>query len=415
MKRAFCIVMLAATAALGFDIARPGYDYQFPRDHFSHPNFETEWWYYTGNLHTRQGRRFGFELTFFRYAIREDADGDSPWNIRDLYLAHLTLSDIEGQRFYKTDRLNRAGPGPRQAPTPEKPLSGTATGGFNGSTLPRPRAPQRLTAYADEFSLELDLSPLKPPVFHGVNGISQKAAGEGKASHYISFTRLAVSGSLALQSETSKSRVSPGWTTSSPPTVSAPTKSVGDWMSIQLDDDSEFMLYRMRRSDGTADPHSSGTYIDAAGRARHLAWSQIQMTPVADSDWKSPTTGGVYPLMWKVEIPHLDLRLTGTTDLDDQEVVSERRVGPSYWEGAMNFSGQKAGKPVAGVGYLEMTGYDKPLQLGPQDPKRVPLPLRSAAFCYRGSIIPPCLSSSVPSGGYSVDQFSKYLYPVPVL
>ena len=367
MKRAFCIVMLAATAALGFDIARPGYDYQFPRDHFSHPNFETEWWYYTGNLHTRQGRRFGFELTFFRYAIREDAEGDSPWNIGDLYLAHLTLSDIEGQRFYKTDRLNRSGPG----------LAGADAGKaliWNGNWRVQwlepatPKGPQRLTAYVDEFSLELDLSPLKPPVFHGVNGISQKAAGEGKASHYISFTRLAVSGSLALQNETFEVK-GLAWMDHEFSTDSLGADQIGwDWMSIQLDDDSELMLYRMRRSDGTADPHSSGTYIYANGRTRHLDWSQIQMTPAADSDWKSPTTGGVYPLMWKVEIPHLDLRLTGTTDLDDQEVVSERRVGPSYWEGAMNFSGQKAGKPIAGVGYLEMTGYDKPLQLGPQDP-----------------------------------------------
>lgn len=367
MKRAFCILMLAATAAVGFDMARPGYDYQFPRDHFSHPNFETEWWYYTGNLHTRQGRRFGFELTFFRYAIREEAEGASPWNIRDLYLAHLTLSDIAGQRFYKTDRLNRAGPG-LAGTDAEKALIWNGNWRVQWLDPAMPKGALRLTAYADEFWLELDLSPLKPPVFHGADGVSRKAAGEGKASHYISFTRLAVSGSLALQSETYDVK-GLAWMDHEFSTDSLGADQMGwDWMSIQLDDHSDLMLYRMRRSDGTADPHSSGTYIDANGRARHLSWSQIRMTPIPESDWKSPVTGGVYPLTWKVEIPHLDLRLTGTTDLDDQEVVSERRVGPSYWEGAMNFSGQKGGKPIAGVGYLEMAGYDKPLQLGPQDP-----------------------------------------------
>ena len=366
MKRAFCIVMMAATAALGFDAARPGYDYQFPRDHFSHPNFETEWWYYTGNLHTRQGRRFGFELTFFRYAVREESGGDSPWNIRDLYLAHLTLSDIEGQRFHKTDRLSRAGPGLAGADA-ERALIWNGNWRVQWLEPAMPKGAQRLTAYADEFSLELDLSPLKPPVIHGSDGISQKAAGEGKASHYISFTRLAASGSLVLRSETFDVK-GLAWMDHEFSTDSLGADQIGwDWMSIQLDDDSELMLYRMRRSDGTADPHSSGTYIDADGRARRLAWSEIQMTPGAGSDWKSPTTGGVYPLTWKVEIPGLDLDLTGATDLDDQEVVSERRVGPSYWEGAMNFSGQKAGKPITGAGYLEMTGYDKPLELGPEE------------------------------------------------
>ena len=190
MKRAFCIVMMAATAALGFDAARPGYDYQFPRDHFSHPNFETEWWYYTGNLHTRQGRRFGFELTFFRYAVREESGGDSPWNIRDLYLAHLTLSDIEGQRFHKTDRLNRAGPGLAGADA-ERALIWNGNWRVQWLEPAMPKGAQRLTTYADEFSLELDLSPLKPPVIHGSDGISQKAAGEGEglALHLIHAAR----------------------------------------------------------------------------------------------------------------------------------------------------------------------------------------------------------------------------------
>jgi len=317
-------------------------------------------------VRTPQGRRFGFELTFFRYAIREEATGESPWNIRDLYLAHFTLSDIEGERFYKTDRLNRAGPGLAGADADQARM-------WNGNwevewlEPASPLGPQRLKAYAEKFSAELVLTPAKPPVIQGVNGVSQKAAGEGKASHYVSFTRLATDGSLTVGGETFEVE-GVTWMDHEFSSDSLGEGQVGwDWMSIQLDDETELMLYRMRRSDGTADPYSSGTFVDADGRTEHLAWSEIRMKPIAGSEWESPTTGGAYPLKWEVEVPHLDVRLTCTTDLDEQEVVSKRRVGPSYWEGAMDFAGERAGKSVNGVGYLEMTGYDKPLQIGPQE------------------------------------------------
>lgn len=367
MRRLLCILGLLAATASGFDMARPGYQFEFPRDHFSHPAFETEWWYYTGNVKTPQGRRFGFELTFFRYAIREEAAGEPPWSIRDLYLAHFTLSDIEGQRFYKTDRLNRAGPGLAGADVDKARI-------WNGNwevdwlEPAAPLGPQHLRAYAEEFSAELVLTPVKPPVIQGVDGVSQKAVGAGKASHYVSFTRLATEGSLTVEGETFEVE-GLTWMDHEFSSDSLGDGQIGwDWMSIQLDDDTELMLYRMRLSDGTADPYSSGTFVDADGRTEHLVWSQIEMEPVVGSEWASPTTGGAYPLKWEVGVPHLDLRLTCTTGLDDQEVVSKRRVGPSYWEGAMDFQGVRAGKPATGVGYLEMTGYDKPLQLGPQTP-----------------------------------------------
>ena len=224
---------------------------------------------------------------------------------------------------------------------------------------------QRLTAYADDFSLELTLSPAKPPVIHGVNGVSRKGAGKGRASHYISFTRLEVKGSITLEQQSFHVN-GIAWMDHEFSTDSLGPGQVGwDWMSIQLDDGSELMLYRMRRSDGSADPYSSGTYVDAKGRARHLEWSQIRMTAVEGSEWKSAATGGVYPLKWQIEVPDLEIRLDCSTDLEDQEVVSERQVSPSYWEGAMNFTGEKAGRAIPGAGYLEMTGYDKPLSIGP--------------------------------------------------
>jgi predicted secreted hydrolase len=355
-----CLVLAASAAA--FDYARPGYEYEFPRDHFSHTSFKTEWWYYTGNLETDEGRRFGFELTFFRYAITEEG-GDSDWEIRDLYLAHLTLSDIEGRQFFKTDRLNRRGPGLAGADAEQSRI-------WNGNWEVQWLKPelengrQSLKAYTDDFALELTLTPAKPPVVHGVDGVSRKAQGEGKASHYISFTRLEATGSVTLEDEdfpvTGLAWMDHEFSTDS----LGPGQTGWDWMSIQLDDGSELMLYRMRRADGSEDPYSSGTYIDAEGRARHLEWSQIRMSPIEGSRWKSPSTGGVYPLRWRVEVPDLRIRLDCSTDLKDQEVVSKRQVGPSYWEGAVNFRGERAGQPISGSGYLEMTGYDKPLTIG---------------------------------------------------
>ncbi|MDA1315620.1 MAG: carotenoid 1,2-hydratase [Acidobacteria bacterium] len=355
-------LLLAATAA-AFDHARPGYQYEFPRDHFSHSTFKTEWWYYTGNLQTAEGRRFGFELTFFRYAINEQG-GDSAWDIRDIYPAHLTLSDIDGGKFFKTDRLNRQGPGLAGADTEQARI-------WNGNWEVQwldpasDKSPQRLKAYADDFSLEFTLTPAKPPVIHGLNGVSQKAAGEGQASHYISFTRLEVTGSIALNNQnfpvTGQAWMDHEFSTDS----LGPNQTGWDWMSIQLDDQSELMLYRMRRSDGSTDPYSSGTYIDPKGRAQHLDWAQIRMTPIEGSHWKSPATGGLYPLKWQVEIPDLEIRLDCATDLEDQEVVSRKQLGPSYWEGAMNFKGHREGRPISATGYLEMTGYDKPLTIGP--------------------------------------------------
>ena len=158
-------------AAALFDLALPGYRYQFPRDHFSHRGFQTEWWYYTGNLQTQDGRPFGFELTFFRKGVARPAKITSPWDVDDLYLAHLALTDIHGRRFFNTERLNRAGPGLAGASLDERRI-------WNGNWQVRWTGDrQSLQAVAEEFSFTLDLDPRKPPVIHGRDGISQKAEG----------------------------------------------------------------------------------------------------------------------------------------------------------------------------------------------------------------------------------------------
>ncbi len=326
-------------ALLIFAIAKPGYRFEFPRDHFSHPDFRTEWWYWTGNLQDQTGRRFGFELTFFRQAVSEqDRQPRHPWDATDLYIAHLALSDISTGRFHHSERVNRAGPG----------LAGVdAARGviWNGNWR---AGLTQLEAVNEDFHLRLDLSTTKPPVIHGVNGVSPKAAGEGHASHYISFSRLESKGALTLGGRTFE-LTGTAWMDHEFFTHQlGPGQAGWDWMSIQLEDRTELMLFRLRRKDGSLDPFSAGTYIDSAGRPRHLNAGDFSMTPTGER-WNN------YPISWRVEVPSLGLRLDATTPMHNQELGGDSPFTPKYWEGAMDFKGTKRG-----VGYLEMTGYAGP-------------------------------------------------------
>ncbi len=346
-----------------FQIARPGYRFQFPRDHFNHAAFKTEWWYYTGNLAAQDGRRFGFELTFFRQALRRDSKPGA-WEVPDVYLAHFTVSDLDGKHFYQSERLNRPGPGIAGADLAQArvwngnwqaqwQLDPSQPGGFRAQTL---------QAIAENYSIRLSLVSDKAPVIHGVNGISQKAEGAGHASHYISLTRLRTAGSIEIEGQ--RFEVSGlSWMDHEFFTNSlAPDQAGWDWFSLQFDDGSELMLYRMRQKDGTAGRWSHGTFIDARGGARALSAGEFQLVPGAN--WSSPRTGARYPLAWRIAAPSLRLNLSLTTRLESQELTSDSDISPSYWEGAIVVAGTRAGKPIAGRGYLEMTGYAKPLQLG---------------------------------------------------
>jgi predicted secreted hydrolase len=331
--------------------AAAGYHYSFPRDHFEHPEFRTEWWYYTGNVHDAKGRRFGFELVFFRQGQRRGlAANRSAWRVDDLYLAHLALTDIDGKRFYNHQRLNRAGPGMAGASFREQRV-------WNGNwsaTWQRDR--QVLEATADEFHFRLDVKPAKPPVVHGIDGVSQKGDAAGEASYYVSLTRLLVSGELAIGSErhtvTGMAWMDHEWFTNQ-----LGKEQIGwDWFSVQLNDQTELMLFRLRRRDGSIDTHSSGTYVDGQGRARHLTSTDFSLTPMIY--WRSARTGTSYPVAWRIRVPSLGIELDVRASFDAQEMVSEEKAGPTYWEGAVTYSGS-----VEGVGYLEMTGYDRPFQM----------------------------------------------------
>lgn len=343
---AACFLAVCGTASpQTFAKAEPGYRYEFPRDHFNHPAYQTEWWYYTGNLRAQNGHRFGFELTFFRQANARDVS-TSPWALRDFYMAHLALSDVSGRQYYSTERLNRAGPGIAGVDASDR----TVWNG-NSQTVISPDD-HHLRGMGENFSLDLDAVPQKTPVIQGESGISQK--GIGSASHYISFTRMLTTGSVQLNGATFAVEGDAWMDHEFFTSPTAATEVAWDWLSIQLGDNTELMLYRLRHSDGSVDPFSSGSYIDQTGRVTHLALPEFTMVPEG-ATWKSSATGAIYPVAWTVAIPKLQLKLEVTTPLEHQEFVSH--FGPSYWEGAIDVNGSRGNAAIHGSGYLEMTGY----------------------------------------------------------
>jgi len=302
--------------------ALPGYRYEFPRDHFNHPDFQTEWWYYTGNLKSSDGRRFGFELTFFRQAVSRDPARNSAWDVRDLYLAHLALSDLDGGKFFHAERSNRSSPGIAAA---SESLGRIWNGNWQ---IEWHGSGQGLNAVDERFQLHLTLHAEKPPVIHGENGVSQKAEGPGRASHYVSLTRLATSGVIELGSK--RFEVSgTSWMDHEFFTHQLEPNQTGwDWLSLQLEDHTEVMLFHIRRKDGSIDPYSAGTYVDAQGKTTHLRSGDFMLQPVGDK-WTSPLTDAEYPIQWKIAIPKLGVELEAKTLLKSQELTGKTKISPT--------------------------------------------------------------------------------------
>jgi len=358
MLRSVCSAMVSVSLfaaagrwAPGYRQAVPGYHFQFPRDHFNHPDFQTEWWYYTGNLRRGDGHRYGFELVFFRQGAgeserRDAARNRSAWRVEDFYLAHLALTDIDGRGFHYFERVNRAGPG----------IAGVSfeTGRiWNGNWQVQwdlATGAQTLSTVAEGIRLGLHLAPTKPPVIHGENGISRKAAEAGRASYYVSFTRLEVAGTLNGTAVGGTAWMDHEWFTN----LLGSGERGWDWFSVQRDDGTELMLFDVRRNDGE-EPFSAGTYVDRNGHSTYLKPGDFTLQPL--ELWTSRRTRARYPVRWRIAIPRLKLTFECAAAVAGQE-LAEGKDGNSYWEGAVTYAGS-----VRGVGYLEMTGYAKPVKM----------------------------------------------------
>ncbi len=353
----FCVgIGSSAFAKQTFRQALPGYRFAFPRDHASHPDFKTEWWYYSGHLQTADGQRFGYQLTFFRVGVDPALRGDSRsrWAVSDLHLAHFALSDLTHRRFQYWERRSRGA----------LDSAGALTNTFkvwNGPwTASGDEQIQHLTAHAPEYAIDLTMTPTKPPAIHGNNGVSQKAEGLGRASHYYSLTRMATEGTLTIAGKRQPVTGST-WMDHEFGSSQLTESQVGwDWFAIKLEDGVELMLYQLRLTDGSSDPHSSGSLIYPDGRVEHLPFNAFRLTP--QEVWQSPKSGGRYPIRWRIQIPGRRLDLSIQAAFPDQELDTRGSTMVTYWEGSVVILGTAGDRPIAGVGYLEMTGYAAPFR-----------------------------------------------------
>jgi predicted secreted hydrolase len=332
----------------GFAVPQPGYRFSFPRDHGSHPEFKLEWWYLTGHLFSKDGRRFGYQATFFRSA--------APDHSTQLYLAHMAVVDVKRGIFYHQERLNRAGWDAEAATDNLEVRNGPWRLTMNDATTERMQLQGGVHA---DVMFQLTLTPKKPRVIFGEDGVSRKGAAPTAASHYITFTRLGTTGTLKMgpqeipvtgeswmDHEISSSQLTPeqvGW----------------DWLSIQLRDDREIMLYRLRLRDGSADPASTLTWIEADGslQKQDFTWEVLER-------WQSPQTGANYPSL--VRLKTTDPKTSQPIELTIRPLVADQELtgqlgGIPYWEGACRVT-DGYGMEV-GAAYMELTGYAKALKL----------------------------------------------------
>jgi predicted secreted hydrolase len=345
----------AGPDASGFARVTEPRPFTLPRDHGPHFDYQTEWWYFTGNVVATDGRRFGFQLTFFRRGLTPGPPPDGPGlSSNQVYFAHLAITDVAGRRHVAAERFSRGAGG----------LAG-ATGepfavwleDWRAESLSPDGSAVRLVADDTETGLALDLAlaAKKPLVAHGFRGLSPKSDEPGNASYYVGYTRLSARGRLGVSGDVSvagEAWFDHEWSTS----ALGPGAVGWDWFSLQLDDGRELMLFQIRREDGSAEAVSGGTLVERDGRARRLAREEVSIDVL--DHWTSAESGGRYPSRWRVRVLTAALDLAVEPWLDDQEM----RTSFVYWEGAVRVSGRTEGRHVSGQGYVELTGYERSMQ-----------------------------------------------------
>ena len=360
-------------SAADWQRALPGAKYVFPADHTIHADYKTEWWYFTGTLRTADDKEYGYELTFFRQGVLSPGqqasrrslalDARSQFVQNDFKFAHFAISDLSGRHFYFTQKINRGAFGDAGFGHPYEGATGTPSPDTEylawidtWSLQPLPNGSWKVTARSDSptpMSINLEVMPTKGPVIEGTEGVSQKSAGAGNASYYYSYTSLKTTGTLTVGDNRAQPVKGESWFDHEWASNQLAADQVGwDWFCFQFDDQTEVMLYAMRRRDGSVDPVSSGTWVGADGSVEHLKSGDFTLK--STRTWHSEQTNATYPLAWQVSIRSHRLDFTVTPKLDEQELV----LPPiSYWEGAITADGHRGDQVLKGHGYMELTGY----------------------------------------------------------
>ena len=328
----------------GFARALQPRAFRFPEDHGAHPEFATEWWYLTGNLRSESGRRFGYQFTLFRIALRPgEAVADSAWRAQQIYMGHIAISDVAAARHHSAERFARAAAGLAGARASPFAVWLGAWSLRGGTDL----FPLRLSAANDDIGLFLQLQPgAKPLVPQGEGGLSRKSASPGNASYYYSFTRLPTQGELRI-GDTSYRVAGDSWLDREWSSSALDENQAGwDWFALQLEDGRELMFYQLRDKQGRVHPFSRGSLVKADGSSQPLLPDAVRLTPLRH--WQAED-GTRYPVAWRLQVAEVGL------DLEVQALLDEQLMDHSvrYWEGAVGVSGSHRGS-----GYLELSGYD---------------------------------------------------------
>lgn len=339
---------LGGVADAGFARAAGSREFRFPQDHAAHPDFRNEWWYVTGNLQAGDGRHFGYQVTLFRIALAPQPPASrSAWASNQVWMAHVALTDVQSGQHWHEQRLARGALGlAGQATQPFRvwledwQMVGDGAGDF----------PWAIAVKVQDFTLNLQLRPQKPPVLQGNHGLSQKSSEPGNASWYYSLTRLQTLGDIWQGDEhftvTGNSWLDREWSTS----ALGADQAGWDWFSLQWQDGHELMFYRLRKKSGETDVHSAGKWILPDGQAESLAMQDVELKPLRY--WQAES-GARYPVVWEMSLPKQQQRWRVEALVDDQLM----RTGITYWEGAVKIVEADSGK-VLGYGYLEMSGYE---------------------------------------------------------
>jgi len=322
----------------------------FPGDFGAHDDFRTEWWYYTGNLQTPEGRHFGFELTIFRVGLlppTAELPTDSQWYNHSLYFAHFAVSDIASEQFYAFERYSRPGPG----------LAGAQASPYHvwledWNIVEGPPGVYHLHAAQDATILDLTLTDEMGVVLQGENGYSRKGENAANASYYYSQPRLRAEG-LVTVAGVHYAVSGLAWKDHEFSSGGLEENQIGwDWISLQFEEGQALMLFQLREQDGGVSASSSGTFITTEGTSQTVQKNDFEITVL--DEWRSPHTNGTYPAAWQIRLKQPDCQLEVRPWMADQEI---HFPAVTYWEGAVHFEGTCNGTAARGNGYIELTGY----------------------------------------------------------
>jgi len=351
------VATINANIPTGFVAADGSRVLSFPQDFGAHEDFRTEWWYYTGNLQTPEGRHFGFELTIFRVGLLPptvDLPTDSQWYNNSIYFAHFAVSDIANEKFYAFERYSRPGPG----------LAGAQADPYrvwieDWNITEQALHTYRLQASQENIAIDLTLADEMGVVLHGEDGYSRKGKAVNNASYYYSQPRLRADGFVRVDDAQYKVN-GLAWKDHEFSSSVLDKNQIGwDWFSLQFENGPALMLFQLRERDGGTSDSSSGTFIPADGIPQPVQKTDFQITVL--DEWRSPHTQGIYPSAWKIRLNKPNCLLEVRPWMADQELNFPT---VTYWEGAVHFEGIcDNGDSVRGNGYIELTGYTGNLPL----------------------------------------------------